>query len=75
VTEQTVIVGLLVGAAVLAIMATLGIVRRERHSAEDRALEGKYAVSTEGQKRCPYCGFGNLVIERDCASCGRRLPG
>ena len=32
--------------------------------------ESPYAVSTEGMKRCPRCGFGNLVTDSTCGSCG-----
>jgi hypothetical protein len=38
-------------------------------------VEGAYAVSTEGMKRCASCGLGNLVSDATCASCGSRLPG
>jgi uncharacterized protein (DUF983 family) len=51
------------------------ILRRERRQAEDAARPSEFAVSTEGMKRCPNCGVGNLVTDRDCSSCGRRLPG
>jgi hypothetical protein len=37
-------------------------------------VEGHSAVATEGMKRCPYCGMGNLVTDATCASCGKRLP-
>jgi uncharacterized protein (DUF983 family) len=32
-------------------------------------------VSTEGMKRCPSCGTGNLVTDANCMTCGKRLPG
>ena len=67
----------LVAAAAVGMIAVLGILRRERHEAE--AIAGDvdahaFAVSTEGMKRCPYCGMGNLVTDRECASCKKRLP-
>lgn len=73
--DQTTILLALIGAAALGIVATLFILRRERTEAEARARESPFAVSTEGMKRCPHCGVGNLVTDRDCSSCGRRLPG
>jgi hypothetical protein len=37
--------------------------------------ESPFAVSTEGEKRCPSCGMGNLVSDGRCVSCGADLPG
>ena len=65
----------LIVAAGIGVVATIGIMRRQRHETEDLTRENPYAVASEGMKRCPKCGFGNLVTDRDCASCGRRLPG
>jgi hypothetical protein len=73
--DQTTILLLLVGAATLGIVATILILRRERTTAEDAARERPYAASTEGMLRCPNCGVGNLVTDRDCSGCGRRLAG
>jgi hypothetical protein len=67
----------LVAAAVFGMIAVLGILRRERHEAEAIAGDVEvhtFAVSTEGMKRCPYCGMGNLVTDGTCASCKKRLP-
>lgn len=59
------------GAAVLAgILASLSILRRGRPRPES-----PFAVSTEGEKRCPYCGMGNLWTDDRCISCGADLPG
>jgi len=57
-------------AAVAGLLASLSIVRRWR-----RPPESPFATSTEGDKRCPKCGMGNLWSERTCASCGAKLPG
>ena len=57
------------------IIATLGILRRQRHEAEESIRDSPYATSTEGMKRCPKCGMANLVSDRTCNSCGKRLPG
>ena len=65
----------LIGAATLGIVATLGILRRQRHDTEEAIRENPYATATEGMKRCPKCGMANLVTDRDCNSCGKRLPG
>lgn len=64
----------LITAAAVGIVATLGILRRQRlQTAGPR--ESPYAVSTEGMKRCPSCGTGNLVTDATCSSCGKSLPG
>jgi hypothetical protein len=65
----------LIIAASVGIVATLGILRRQRHQEEEAARENPFAVSTEGLKRCPTCGFGNLVTDATCSSCGHNLPG
>ena len=72
--DQTVQLVALVAAAAAGLVATLAILRRERHERETTGRETRFAVSTEGMQRCPNCGFGNLVMNRDCSSCGRRLP-
>lgn len=66
---------LMVAAAVVGIVAILIILRRQRGEDEAAGRENPYAVSTEGMKRCPRCGFGNLVTDQTCSSCGERLPG
>lgn len=55
------------------VIATLAILRRP--PAPPREDESPFAVSTEGEKRCPACGMGNLWTQRTCISCGRRLAG
>ena len=67
----------LIGAAVLGLLAVLSLLRRERHEAEATAgdVAGPFAVATEGMKRCPHCGMGNLVTDATCVSCKKRLPG
>jgi uncharacterized membrane protein len=65
------------GAALVGLLAAVTLMRREQR-AEAAAAAGSepmYAVSTEGMKRCPSCGMGNLVTDRNCSSCGKRLPG
>ena len=67
----------LIGAAVLGLLAVLTLLRRERHEAEATVgdVEDRFAVATEGMKRCPSCGMGNLVTDDTCVSCKKRLPG
>lgn len=65
----------LLAAAALGVVATLLILRRRDVEQADATRENPFAVSTEGMKRCPNCGFGNLVTDGTCSSCGKRLPG
>jgi hypothetical protein len=73
--DQTTQLLALIIAAVTGMLATLGILRRQRHQVEEANRESPFAVATEGMKRCPKCGLGNLVTDATCASCGSRLPG
>lgn len=65
----------LVISAAVGLLAVLGILRRSRKEVEEASQERPFAVSTEGMKRCPHCGVGNLVTDATCSSCGRALPG
>jgi hypothetical protein len=65
----------MIAAAIVGILAVLWILRRERRVSEAPPEEPRFAVSTEGMKRCPACGTGNLVTDATCSSCGRPLPG
>jgi hypothetical protein len=49
--------------------------RRQRIEATEGTTENEFATSTEGEKRCPKCGMGNLWTSRNCISCKARLPG
>lgn len=62
--------------AALGIVGTLGILRRQRLSADPgrHRPESPFAVSTEGMNRCPHCAMGNLVGDATCSGCGRVLP-
>jgi hypothetical protein len=64
----------LIGLAVVGLLATLLIMRRQRKSGEVEA-ESQYSVSTEGEKRCPKCGMGNMWTDSTCISCGTPLRG
>jgi hypothetical protein len=68
----------LAAVAFLGLIAALSIYRRDQKAAAaaPSGLSGsRFAVSTEGMKRCPSCGMGNLVSDSTCASCKKRLPG
>jgi hypothetical protein len=70
-TQQ--VIALTVALAV-GLLAMLVVIRRQRREAAP-PVENLYAASTEGEKRCPKCGMGNLWTDRNCISCGTRLPG
>jgi hypothetical protein len=64
-----------IGIAVIGILVAIAILDRNRRSADEATHESPFAVSTEGMKRCPSCGTGNLVTDSNCSNCGKRLPG
>jgi hypothetical protein len=64
-----------IGFAVIGILAVIHISRRARPETDIGAVESPFATSTEGMKRCPHCGTGNLVTDSTCSNCGKRLPG
>lgn len=72
--DQTTALALVLAAAI-GILATLIILRRQRREAEAARGESPFAVSTEGEKRCPECGMGNLWTDQKCISCGAHLQG
>jgi len=72
--DQTTQILALVLVAAFGIAAVVIILRRDRVSTEETTRETPFAVATEGMKRCPSCGMGNLVGDRTCSSCGRQLP-
>jgi cytochrome c-type biogenesis protein CcmH/NrfF len=61
-----------VGIVALSVVVIMGRQRRERQAA---TRESPYAVSTEGEKRCPNCGMGNLWTENRCIACKAPLRG
>jgi hypothetical protein len=73
--DQTTQILALVLIAALGIAAVVLILRRDRVVTEEVTRETPFAVATEGMKRCPSCGMGNLVTDDTCSSCGKRLPG
>ena len=66
---------ILIVAATVGLLAMLLIIRRQRVDREADTREPTYATSSEGQKRCPSCGAYNAWTDRNCVSCGRKLPG
>lgn len=74
--DQTPILVGLIAAATVGIFAAAAILRRGATAGGPSVgNESPFAASTEGMKRCPSCGAGNLVTERNCSACGKRLSG
>lgn len=71
--DQTTSLVLLIVAAVVGVVAVGAILRRGSASAATDPVERPFAAATEGMKRCPNCGVGNLVTESKCSNCGKRL--
>ena len=61
-------------AAAIGVLATLAILRKQRQAQRPPA-ESPFGASTEGEKRCPKCGMGNMWTDDRCISCGATLPG
>jgi len=66
---------LIIIAATIGIIGTLGIMVKQRRAVEALGRENPYATATEGMKRCPSCFTGNLVTDATCSTCGKPLPG
>jgi hypothetical protein len=75
VDQTTQLLALIVSLAVLIVAIFLIRDRQRRDRTVKTAAESPYATSTEGEKRCPNCGMGNLWTDRNCISCKARLPG
>jgi hypothetical protein len=73
--DQTTILVLLIVAAAVGVVAVAAILDRDRIAAAKAGRETPFASATEGMKRCPSCGVGNLVTADTCSGCGKRLPG
>ena len=73
--DQTTQLLVLIAAATIGIVSALVMLRRQRRDREEATRESPYATSTEGEKRCPSCGMFNQWTDRNCISCGKRLPG
>ncbi len=66
---------LVIIAASSASSARSGSCVKQRRAEEALGRESPFAVATEGMKRCPSCGTGNLVTDATCSNCGKPLPG
>jgi hypothetical protein len=73
--DQTAQLLLLIAAAAVGIIATLIMLRRQRVDRDRLGQETPFATSTEGEKRCPECGMGNLWTESRCIACKAPLRG
>ena len=73
--DQTTQLLFLIVAALVGVISVLIIMRRQQGERADATRESPYATSTEGEKRCPKCGMGNLWTSRNCIACKARLPG
>jgi hypothetical protein len=71
--DQTTSLVLLVVAAIIGVVAVGAILRRNSSAATSDPADRPFAASTEGMKRCPNCGVGNLVTESKCSNCGKKL--
>ena len=71
--DQTTWLVLLIVAAAVGVVAVGFILRRGSGPAATEPPDRPFAASTEGMKRCPNCGVGNLVTESKCSNCGKRL--
>lgn len=69
--DQTTLLALVL-AAVVGLLATIIIMGRRRRKSEVED-ESPFAVSTEGEKRCPNCGMGNMWTDTTCIACGHAL--
>jgi hypothetical protein len=74
VDQQTALLALSI-AVLVGVIATLLILNRQRREREAASRESPFATSTEGEKRCPKCGMGNLWTDATCISCKAPLPG
>jgi hypothetical protein len=73
--SQTQLLLLLIAAAAIGIVAAFIMLRRQRRDREAATRESPFAVSTEGQKRCPNCGTANAWTDRTCVACRGPLAG
>ena len=71
--EQAQLLGITIAAGV-GVIAALGILRKQRQAMQP-PQESPFAASTEGEKRCPKCGMGNLWTDDRCITCDAKLPG
>jgi len=73
--DQTNQLLVLIAAAAIGLIAMFLIVGRQRRDRASATQENPFAVSTEGEKRCPKCGMGNLWTANRCIACKAPLRG
>ena len=73
--DQTTQLILIAVAAAVGLLALAAITNRQRRERTAATRENPFAVSTEGEKRCPNCGMGNLWTENRCIACKAPLRG
>jgi cytoskeletal protein RodZ len=66
---------LLIAAAAVGLVALLLMIGRQQRDRSAATRESPFATSTEGEKRCPNCGMGNLWTESRCSACKTPLRG
>lgn len=72
--QQTQLLALAI-AFVVVLIAVVLIFNRQRRERDEATGESPFATSTEGEKRCPKCGMGNMWTDTRCISCGTKLRG
>ena len=65
----------LVAAASVGLIALYLIIGRQRRDKAAATRESPFAISTEGEKRCPNCGMGNMWTDTRCIACKAPLRG
>ncbi len=64
----------LLAASIVALVALLVRIGRERGERADATRESPIAMSSEGVKLCPSCATENLWTDTRCVACGKHLP-
>jgi hypothetical protein len=73
--DQTTQLLVLVAAASVGLIALYLITSRQRRDRAAATRESPFATSTEGEKRCPNCGMGNMWTDTRCIACKAPLRG
>jgi hypothetical protein len=73
--DHTTQLAVLIAAAAVGLVALLLMITRQRRDRSVATRESPFASSTEGEKRCPECGMGNLWTETRCIACKAPLRG
>jgi hypothetical protein len=73
--DQTSQLLILIGAAFIGLLALFAMTSRMRRDRTAANRESPFATSTEGEKRCPNCGMGNMWTDKECIACKAPLRG